>query len=120
MFKKVKYVIYNKSKQSTVAGKAYLAGGIYSRFLGLMFKRKMEKDSALVFYKAPSIHTFFMNFPIDVVFLDRELRVTKISHDLLPWRVVNCFGSFATVELTGGRAGEINMEEGDSLEFNEK
>ncbi|MBD3264370.1 MAG: DUF192 domain-containing protein [Candidatus Omnitrophica bacterium] len=120
MFKKVRYEIVNKDGKAYVAKNAYLAGGVYSRFLGLMFKKQMEKDSALVFYKAPSIHTFFMRFPIDIIFLDRQLRVIKITPYLKPWRIVNCFGSFATVELPGGRVREIGLKEGDLLEFVDK
>jgi hypothetical protein len=55
---------------------------------------------------ARSVHTCFMRFPIDVVFLDEELRVVKVVRALAPWRFAGARGATAVLELpAGGAAG---------------
>jgi uncharacterized membrane protein (UPF0127 family) len=64
---------------------------------------------------APSVHTFFMRFPIDVVFLDRERRVVGISHGVGPWRMTGARGAVAALELAAGTAASHRLEKGDIL-----
>ena len=59
----------------------------WSRFLGLMLKKTLPKGEALVIKPCNSIHTFFMRFPIDVVFTDEKWRVVAVYENLRPWRV---------------------------------
>jgi len=108
--------IINRTADIVIADKARIARSFVSRLLGLMFRSRMEQGEALVFYHAPSIHMFFMRFAIDVVFLDRSMKVVKVVSRLEPWRMVNCFGSFCTLELQSG-AAEGRVSAGDILEF---
>lgn len=55
------------------------------------------------------MHTFFMRFPIDVVFLDRKLRVRSIAPDVAPFRVVLRFGPGHVLELAAGEAERAGM-----------
>jgi uncharacterized membrane protein (UPF0127 family) len=64
---------------------------------------------------APSVHTFFMRFPIDVVFLDRERRVVGISHSVGPWRMAGARGAVAALELAAGTAARHQLQKGDLL-----
>jgi hypothetical protein len=64
---------------------------------------------------APSVHMFFMRFPIDVVFLDRERRVVGVRHGLRPWRVAGARRAVAALELPAGAAAAAGIEEGDVL-----
>jgi uncharacterized membrane protein (UPF0127 family) len=56
---------------------------------------------------------FFMRFPIDVVFLDRDRRVVAIKHGLRPWQVAAARRAVAALELPAGAAAEAGIEEGD-------
>ena len=58
---------------------------------------------------------FFMRFPIDVVFLDRDWRVVGIRHGLRPWRVAGARRAAAALELPAGAAAAAGLEEGDLL-----
>jgi uncharacterized membrane protein (UPF0127 family) len=62
-----------------------------------------------------SVHMFFMHFPIDVVFLDRDHKVVGVRHELRPWRAAGARGAYATLELPVGAAAGIT--EGDVLVF---
>ena len=58
---------------------------------------------------------WFMRFPIDAVFLDRENRVLRVVTHLAPWRVAGCRGSKAVVELPAGEAARVGLAPGDRL-----
>jgi uncharacterized membrane protein (UPF0127 family) len=58
---------------------------------------------------------FFMRFPIDAVFLDRELRVLRVAADVKPWRVASKRGAKSVLELPAGRCARVGVCEGDVL-----
>jgi uncharacterized membrane protein (UPF0127 family) len=58
---------------------------------------------------------WFMRFPIDAVFLDREDRVLRVVEHLAPWRMAGCRGAKAVVELPAGEAARIGLAPGDRL-----
>jgi len=66
---------------------------------------------------AASVHTAFMRFPIDVVFLDRELRVVHVARSVPPWRAVRGKGAKMVVELAAGECSRRDVQEGDQLSF---
>jgi uncharacterized membrane protein (UPF0127 family) len=65
----------------------------------------------------PSVHMFFMRFPLDVVFLDRDHTVVAIRRELRPWKVAGARGAYATLELPVGAAA--GLEVGDELVLDE-
>ncbi|MBN3040972.1 MAG: DUF192 domain-containing protein, partial [Candidatus Omnitrophica bacterium] len=80
------YTIKKKGTDQAVVANASVADNFILRLLGLMFRESIDPDEGLIFYNAPSIHMFCMRFPIDVVFLDKNHKIIKISHSLKPWR----------------------------------
>jgi uncharacterized protein len=64
---------------------------------------------------ASSIHTAFMRFAIDAVFLDREDRVLKVAAELSPWRMAACKGARAVLEVPAGEAERRGLRPGVSL-----
>jgi uncharacterized membrane protein (UPF0127 family) len=80
-----------------------LASSSWSRFVGLMGRPSLERGRGLWIEPCNSIHMFFMRFPIDVLFLDRQRRVKKVMLELKPWRVSPIvFGARTVVELPAG------------------
>ena len=65
--------------------------------------------------KTSSIHMFFMAFPIDAVFLDRDMRIRRIAHDLRPWRIAWKRGSKSVLELPAGSTRATGIEVGSQL-----
>ena len=84
---------------------------------GLLGRDGLEPGTGMLIDAAPSVHMFFMRFPIDVVFLDREHKVVDVRHDLRPWRVAGARGAYATLELPVGAARAAGIEVGDELVF---
>jgi uncharacterized membrane protein (UPF0127 family) len=86
------------------------------RGLGLMFRRTLEEGAGLWISPCNGIHTFFMRFPIDAVFLDRRQRVVRAYSTLGRWRVVPMvFGARSVVELPAGTLASLPLPRGDQL-----
>ena len=65
------------------------------------------------------VHTFWMKFTIDLVFLNRKKQVTKVVHRLKPWRLAGSLRASSVVELPAGEAEESGTEAGDEIEVEE-
>jgi uncharacterized protein len=87
----------------------------FGRARGLLGRAGLEPGTGMLIDSAPSVHMFFMRFPIDVVFLDREWRVVGIRHRLRPWRVAGARRAAAALELPVGAAAAAGINEGDVL-----
>jgi uncharacterized protein len=82
---------------------------------GLLGRRSLPWDEGLWLEPAGSVHTWFMRFPIDVVFVDRELRIVRIVESLPPWRMAAKRGARSALELPAGAAERCGLAEGDVL-----
>ena len=106
----------NETRGTVVAEDVGVADGVWSRFWGLMGRRSLPEGGGLLLRPSSSIHTAFMRFPIDVVFLDRELRVVKVVPEMKPFRVAVAFGgAHSALELNAGAAAKAQMEADDKL-----
>jgi uncharacterized protein len=83
---------------------------------GLMFKQALEPGLGMWIVPCSGIHMFFMNFPIDAVFLDRERRVVRVCPNLKPWRIVPIvYGAHSVLELPANTVGGLGLERGEPL-----
>lgn len=92
------------------------AAGMWGSFKGLMFKKSLPEGHGLIFRPARGIHTNFMRFPIDLIFFDRELRVTKVRPGMVPWRL-DFTNAAGVIELPAGAARQHDVQPGDQLIF---
>ena len=93
-----------------------IADTFFSRLIGLMFKKNIEKKTGLLIRRCSSIHTFFMRFPIDVIYLDKN-DVILDKETVKPWRL----GKFVkharhVLELPQGEKDNYTL--GSKLEIN--
>ena len=79
-----------------------VADRLLARARGLLGRSRLPAGEGLLLRPAPSIHTWFMRFPIDAVFLDRELRVLAVRRELGPGRMARARGARAVLELAAG------------------
>lgn len=101
-----------------LAKQGKVARTFFSRLMGLMFTKKMNGYDVLLFSPGNSIHTCFMRYPIDVVFLDKENRIIKIIRNMAPWRFTRIYWrSTRVLEFTGGTVGE-EIRKGDVVCIN--
>jgi uncharacterized membrane protein (UPF0127 family) len=97
-----------------------LADRPLARMRGLMGRSGLPAGEGLLLRPAPSIHTAFMRFPIDALFLDRSLRVLAVVERLRPWRTASKRSARAVLELASGEAARRGVRVGDRLELRDR
>jgi len=109
------YVLRHVRTGAVVADQLELAGASPSRRRGLLGRTSLGADAAMIIAPCNAIHTWFMKFTIDVVFVDRQGRVLKVYPQLAPWRIGVSVKAFAAVELAAGGIDRSGITIGDSL-----
>jgi uncharacterized membrane protein (UPF0127 family) len=92
-----------------------VAHSFLRRLRGLLGRRSMAPDEALLLAPCPSVHTFWMRFAIDVVFLDVAGEVMRVVPGLGPWRFAWARGAHACLELPAGGAARAGLHAGVRL-----
>ena len=87
----------------------------FGRARGLLGRDRLEPGGGMLIDRAGSVHMFFMRFPIDVVFIDRDWRVVGVRHGLRPWRMAAARRAVAALELPAGAAAAAGVQAGDLL-----
>src|SRR5262245_64356962 len=114
-------MVLNRTRGTTVASSVDLADTPKTRRMGLLGRDSLKPGEGLWIYPTQAIHTFGMKFPIDVVFLDRRLRVKRIYHRLAPYRLTALvFGAQSVLELAAGSLALSETAVGDELQFSPK
>jgi uncharacterized membrane protein (UPF0127 family) len=102
---------------AVVCERCTLADSPLTRLRGLLGRDGLDTGEGLLLRPASSIHTFFMRFPIDAVFLDRALVVVGIAGGVAPWRAASRRGAKAVLELRAGESFRRGLAVGDQLTF---
>ena len=110
---------YNKTKQSVVGDAINIAQTSRERRVGLLKHEKLDDGEGLWIAPCEAIHTFWMKFAIDIVFLDKNLKVVKITPRLKPSRMSMSLRARSVLELAAGAAERKGIEPGDVLEKRE-
>jgi len=84
---------------------------------GLLGRKGLAPGEGLWIVPCESVHTFFMQFPIDLVYLDRNNRIRKVRSSVPPWRLSVCLSAHSILELPSGTIRESQTQAGDMLEF---
>lgn len=110
--------IRNQRKNNIIC-RAEEARGIMGRALGLMFKKNLDSDAGLLmsFRRGNVVHSVFMRFPIDLIFLNAERKVVEL-HTLKPWSFYKPkYDCHWLIEVNEGVIKEKKIEIGDGIEF---
>ena len=113
----------NRTRGTTLGLQIEDAGGLSGQSRGLLGRDGLEPGHGMLFVRGRFepfmwMHMFFMRFAIDIVFLDQNDTVVRISHALKPWRVSPVvFGASKAIELEAGAALQSDTRIGDSIAF---
>jgi hypothetical protein len=103
-----------------VCARCEVAKSLRARTKGLLGRKGLAPGEGLLIARTSSIHTFFMAFPIDAVFLDRSLRVRKVVRDIAPYRLAGRIGLAGSVlELASGEAARVGINTGSRLSWHD-
>ena len=109
-------VLVNARNDVTIASDVNLALTRAERRKGLLGRDSLDPSAALVISPCSSIHTMFMRFPIDVIFLDRDNRVVKVITAMKPWRTaLGGRGAQSALELEAGALEANGLQPGDVI-----
>ena len=109
------WAILNASTGALLATNVVPAFDRRSRNQGLLQHTQLKPGDAMILAPCFSVHTWFMRFPIDVLFVARTGSVLKVRSNVAPWRIAACLGAFAVIELSAGSGARVDV--GDRLEL---
>jgi uncharacterized membrane protein (UPF0127 family) len=111
----LKVKVRNETRDTTLAEAADVADTSEKRRTGLLKHTSLEPGEGLWIVPCPSVHTFFMKFPIDLVYLDKKRKVRKVRHAVPAWRMSACFSADSVVELPAGTVERTRTAVGDQM-----
>lgn len=110
-------MIRNLTRDSLVAALPRQASSFRERLFGLIGQDFSTFD-AMIFSSCNAIHTFFMGYPIDVIFADRDKKVLKTVEKFPPFRpYAGTIKAYWTIELPSGALAKSGTQQGDILDF---
>jgi uncharacterized membrane protein (UPF0127 family) len=106
----------SKTRNLKLFGDLEIATRFFARGKGLLGRSHLGEDQALWIHRCNSIHTMFMAFAIDCVFVDRQLRVKSIRENVVPWRLIPpVWGASSVFEMPAGAVKRLGLQVGEEL-----
>ncbi|MFC2159120.1 DUF192 domain-containing protein [Actinomycetota bacterium] len=118
--KAIKYIPGNATGNNTIiiASKVYLTYGFFKKLFGLLVFKPLKESEGLLIKDCRSIHTMWMRYSIDAVFIDKKGRVTAVYEDMAPFRFSPYIKDACSVlELKAGAVGRASIKIGDIISF---
>lgn len=110
-------VLRKKSNSDILLNDLKIADRFLLRLKGLLGTNSLDKNQGLWIHDCNSIHTFFMKYAIDCIFLDRKMRITKIIANIHPGRLLlPDWKSQSVIEISAGQTLTMNLQTGDELD----
>lgn len=113
----MKFLVRNITRAAVLADAADLADTSAKRRTGLLKHTELKPGEALWILPCESVHSFFMKFTIDVLYLDKTKKVRGMRHQMKPWRLSACLPAHSVLELPAGLLAETGTQKGDQLVF---
>lgn len=113
----MKIQVRNTTRGTTLALSAEVADTGAKRRTGLLKHARLEPGEGLWIVPCESVHTFFMRFPIDLVYLSKKRKVRKVRHSVPAWRLSACLTAHSVLELPAGTIAESGTVAGDMVEI---
>jgi uncharacterized membrane protein (UPF0127 family) len=109
--------VRNKTRDTVLGRAVDVADSSSKRRTGLLKHDQLAPGEGLWIVPCESVHTFFMKFPIDLIYLDKKRKVRKVRKAVLAWRLSACLTAHSVLELPAGTAEETGTLAGDILKI---
>jgi uncharacterized protein len=116
---KLKVLVRNQTRNAVLGQSVDVADTSAKRRVGLLRHKRLEPGEGLWISPCESVHTFFMKFPIDLVYMDKSRKVRKVRHAVPAWRLSMCLTAHSILELPAGTAKQTGTVPGDVLAIDE-
>ena len=110
-------VIRNLTRETIIAERAEVASSGPKRSKGLLGRKALDPGGGMWIIPCESVHTFFMQFALDLIYLDRKHRIKKLRSNVGPWRVSACLTAHSIIELPCGTIKDSESRVGDLLQL---
>jgi uncharacterized membrane protein (UPF0127 family) len=111
----LKVQVRNQTRQTVLGAAVDVADTSAKRRTGLLKHERLAPGEGLWISPCESVHTFFMKFPIDLVYIDKQKKVKKVRNAVPPWRMSACLTAESVLELPAGTAEQTGTRPGDEL-----
>ena len=105
----------NQTRNAVLGEAVDVADTSAKRRVGLLKHERLDPGDGLWIVPCESVHTFFMKFPIDLVYLDKKRKVRKVRSAVPAWRLSACLTAHSILELPAGTAAQTGTVAGDEL-----
>lgn len=110
--------VFNETRQVPLITRGRLANTFWLRLRGLLGTDALQKEEGLILAGEKSIHTLFMKFPIDVVYVNKQYQVIRTDVNMVPYRLGPFIAQSAYIlEMPVGTIAHTATEVGDQLRF---
>lgn len=110
--------LYNNTINIKIASEVIISNKCFSRMKGLLGRDGLDFHKCMVIYPCNSVHTYFMKFPIDVIFLNREYKVIRVIENLKPFKASPLVRkAYYAVEMPARPDIKDIIHEGDQLKI---
>ena len=110
-------VLVNATKKTVVSDRCRFANSVFKRMIGLLNRKALAQGEGLLLDRCYGIHTIGMRFPIDVLFLDKELQVMRAVSALPPFRTCVVKHAIYVLELPVGSIQRSQTTAGDQIQM---
>jgi uncharacterized membrane protein (UPF0127 family) len=111
--------VSNLTRNTVLATCMEVADSASKRNKGLLGRECLSQGEGLWIRPCEAVHTFWMRFPIDLIYLDRKNRIRKLCGEVQPWRLSACLTAHSVLELPSGTIRKTQTQPGDTLEFSD-
>jgi uncharacterized membrane protein (UPF0127 family) len=109
--------VFNITRHTQLADCVEVACNGAKRAKGLLGRNGLELGTGMWIVPCEAVHTIGMQFPIDLVYLDRKHHVRKVRSNVPPWHLSACLTAHSVIELAAGVVNTTQTAPGDVLEF---
>jgi uncharacterized membrane protein (UPF0127 family) len=107
--------VRNQTRNAILGEAVEVADTSEKRRVGLLRHERLAPGEGLWIKPCESVHTFFMKFAIDLVYIDKKLKVRKVCRAVPPWRLSACLTAHSILELPAGTIERTGTQAGDEL-----
>jgi len=109
--------VKNLTRQTLLADRLEVARSSAKRSKGLLGRKGLSSGEGLWIVPCESVHTFGMQFPIDLIYVDRKHRIRKLRSNVPSWRISACLSAHSVLELPAGTIRSTQCMTGDQLDL---
>jgi hypothetical protein len=114
-------LLVNKTNNEVISENLMTADSFFKRLKGLMFTKELPEEDALHIIPCNEIHMFFMNYSIDVLYLDRDRKIVHMDEGMQPGKIGKIVkNAVSVIELPDGKIKTKSLEIGQMLEFRQR